>query len=388
MKTQTLQETPDANRRPQVMFGMMVSQGNIGQAEGTASAFAKVAEKGDMLGIQTDDLIRDRAPLKGFIEKRMSEAWGSAFVWDKQCDDAWQSRWPPSSPRLFYTGKDIFSYGGAFNRLLVLTLIAKAPVLVRVDAGTAPLNIELFNVSLAKHIALFPQYAVASGGYGGDKGDEGRLALRDLKGLDDPALDKFRRLVKKHTAVDPYHQLTGGACLTLRPESGPPAIAFPGVLPVWASDDAFFQWSAPSFFVNAPDQDRHRKKRKVQPKDPMIVHRKDPGQPLEGPEYLARLACAAALTAIHRKANLSVRDVPKLDTVVDAGRAFLDELREFFPDTVRASHHGGALKRLHERALGLVEGYENYIDLTARWREVPDQIAKIAARSLPFNICH
>ena len=372
------------------MFGMMVSQGNISQAEGTAVAFAKVAEKGDMLGIQTDDLIRDQAPLKSFIEKRTSEAWGRAFVWDKQCDDAWQSTWPPSSPRLFYTGKDIFSYGGAFNRLLALTLIAKAQVLVRVDAGTAPLNLELFNVSLAKHIALFPKYAVVSGGYGGDKGEKGRLALRDPKGIehDETKLHEFRKLIREHTKVDPYHQLTGGACFTMHPESGPPAIAFPGVLPVWASDDGFFQWSAPSSFVNAPDQDPQREEKKVQPEDPMIVHRKDPGQPMTGPEYLARLACAAALTAIHDKAHLSLRDIPTVNSVVDAGKAFLDELRKCFPDAVRASDHGGALKRLHERSLGLIEGYENYIDLTARWREVPDQIAKITARSLPFNICH
>jgi hypothetical protein len=361
------------------MFGMMVSQGNVDQVEGTAAAFAQVAEKSYVLGIQTDDLIRDQAPLKSFIEKRRSETWGGVFLWDKQCDDAWQSTWPPSLPRLFYTGKDIFSYGGAFNRLLVLALVAKAPVLVRVDAGTAPLSPALFSASLKSHLALLDKYAVVSGGY------SGRIALRDLKGVEGPSeRSKFHELVKRRIAVDPLRQLTGGACFALRPESGPPAIAFPGVLPVWASDDAFFQWVAPSFYVNAPDPD----KGKGQPKDPMIVQRNDPGQPLTGPEYLARLACAAALTDIHQKANLSLRDIPILDTVVDAGKAFLDDLRESFPDAVRASHHGGALHRLHERALGLIEGYENYIELKARWGDVRDQIATIAARSLPFNICH
>jgi hypothetical protein len=382
MKTQGLHGIPNRDTRPEIMLGMMVSQGNIDQAETTATRFAQVVGKGSVLGIQTDDLIRGQVPLKGFVGKRQSEPWEGVYLWDKQCDDAWQSIWPPSLPRLFYTGKDIFSYGGAFNRLLVLALVAKAPVLVRVDAGTAPMNAPSFNASLGSHLALLDKYAVVSGGY------SGRIALRDLKGLQGPELDEFRRLVRRHSSVDPYHQLTGGACFALRSESGPPAIAFPGVLPVWASDDAFFQSSAPSSFVNATDEDPDPNKNKVAPRDPMIIQRNDPGQPLTGPEYLARLTCAAALAAIYQKANRSLRDIPGLDTIVDAGVAFLDELRKSFPDAVRASHHGGALNRLHERALGLIEGYENYIELTACWGEVRDQIATIVASSLPFDIYH
>ena len=108
----------NTGRRPQVIFVMMVSKGNIEQAEATATSFAQVAEKGDQLGIQTDDLIRGEALLKGFIENRRSEHWERVFVWDRQCDDVWRSTWPASLPRPFFTVGDIFSYGGSLNRLL------------------------------------------------------------------------------------------------------------------------------------------------------------------------------------------------------------------------------------------------------------------------------
>lgn len=347
--------------KEQVMFGMMVSMGNIAQAEGTAAAFAQASGKDALLGVQTDDLVRDESPLLVFIENRRSEPWKGVFLWDKQCDDAWQSIWPASLPRPFYTGKDIFSYGGALNRLLVLALIAQAPVLVRVDAGTAPMSEPSFAASLEEHLALLDKYAVLSGRY------DGRFALRDLKGVDRSA---FHALVERRITVNPLDQITGGACFALRVEDGPPAIPFPGVLPVWASDDAFFQSAAPSFKVN--------------PK--MIVEREDPGQPLTGPEYLARLACAVALTAIHQKANLTLRLVPTLDTVVAAGKAFLDELRESFPDAVRASDHGGALCRLQERTLGLIEGYENYSELKPRWDDVRNHVATVTPTL--YGHCH
>jgi hypothetical protein len=48
---------------------------------------------------------------------------------------------------------------------------------------------------------------------------------------------------------------------------------------------------------------------------------------------------------------------------IAAGKAFLDELRSSFPDAVKASEHGEAQRRLVERTLGLIEGYENYIGL-------------------------
>lgn len=353
----------NTGRRPQVIFVMMVSKGNIEQAEATATSFAQVAEKGDQLGIQTDDLIRGEALLKGFIENRRSEHWERVFVWDRQCDDVWRSTWPASLPRPFFTVGDIFSYGGSLNRLLVLALIAKAPVLVRVDAGTAPLSPPLFGAALEKHLALLDEYAVVSGGY------SGRIALRDLQGAEEPSeRSKFHMIVRRRTDVDPLNQLTGGACFALRPGAGPPAIAFPGVLPVWASDDAFFQGAARSF-VNAP----------------MIVKREGGGQPLTGPEYLARLACAAALRTIHKQANLSLSHIPVLDAVVGAGKDFLDELRSELPSAVRASDHEGAQRRLQERALGLIEGYENYIDLQARWSEVGSQVAAIGG-VLPLDI--
>jgi hypothetical protein len=167
--------------------------------------------------------------------------------------------------------------------------------------------------------------------------------------------------------VDPLSQLTGGACFALRVESGPPAIAFPGFLPVWGSDDAFFQSVDPGILVNAD----------------LVVDRSAPGQPLTGPEYPARVACAAALANIHRRANLCARLVPNLDEVVDAGKNFLDQLRASFPDVVQASQHGGAQRLLQERAVGLIEGYENYIRLKYKWPEVCDQVKQM--RSVLLN---
>src|SRR5262245_35496108 len=127
-----------ARMEERFLFGMMVSKGNIDQAEQTAAAFAQVLPKDVSLGIQTDDLVRGAQPLLTFIEKLRSERWKSFFLWDKQCDIAWQFTWPTHLTRPFYTCNDIFSYGGALNRLLVLALIAQAHVLVRVDSGTAP----------------------------------------------------------------------------------------------------------------------------------------------------------------------------------------------------------------------------------------------------------
>jgi hypothetical protein len=353
----------DSGRTQQVTFGIMVSKGNIDQAEATAKSFSQVAVKGDQFGIQTDDLIRDQAPLKEFIDNRRSEPWDRVFVWDKQCDDAWRrSEWPASLPQPFYTGSDIFSYTGSLNRLLALALVAKAPVLVRVDAGTAPMGPSAFGADLDKHLTLLDMCAVVSGGY------SGRIALRDLKGAEEVSeRSRFHAIIKRRTDVDPLNQLTGGACFALRPEVGPPAIAFPGVLPVWASDDAFFQGAARTF-VNAS----------------MIVKREGGGQPLTEPEYLARLACAAALAAIHKQAKLSLSHIPVLDTVIGAGRDFLDELRSELPAAVRASDHGSAQRRLQERALGLIEGYENYVDLKARWSEVGSHIASIGT-ALPLD---
>ena len=135
-------------------------------------------------------------------------------------------------------------------------------------------------------------------------------------------------------------------------------------IPVWGSDDAFFQSVAPSVLVNSE----------------MVVAREAPGQPLKGAEYPARLACAAALAAIHQRAHLSQRIVPTFDAVVAAGKTFLDELRSSFPDALTASAHGEAHRRLADRALGLIEGYENYIGLMRRWgdKEVHERITKIA----------
>jgi hypothetical protein len=84
MKTESAKERAGAVQRAHVLFGMMVSQGNIGQAEKTAAAFDKAAKSGDSLAIQTDDLIRAEPPLKSFIEKRRTEAWRDVFVCDKQ----------------------------------------------------------------------------------------------------------------------------------------------------------------------------------------------------------------------------------------------------------------------------------------------------------------
>ena len=374
MNQQAYQKTQDADQWPKIMFGMMVSQGNIDQAERTAAAFAQVAGKEHVLGIQTDDLTRHEPPLKRFIEGCEGDGWGRVFLWDKQCDEVWQTVWPPQLPRLFYTGKDIFSYGGGFNRLLVLALVAEAPVIVRIDAGTAPMSSPPFIDVLAKHLAFLDQaenqYSVVSGCYGKPSEQNRRVALRDLEGVNRA---RFHEIVKNRIGVDPLNQITGGACLAMHPRIGPPAIAFPGFLPVWASDDAFFEVIERSY-INTSGEDG------------MFVDRRGYGQPMKGPEYLARLACAAALHDIHQSARLSAQHIPDFDAVVDAGKAFLNDLRKEFPDAVPASHHGGALKRVHERALGLIEGYENYIELKTHWSDMCDQITSIAASSLPFNV--
>ena len=338
--------------RERVMFGMMISRDNIGQARATADAFASAAGRGAVLAVQTDDLDRDADPLRAFLLAE-SELWSRVWLWDTRCDNAWQ--WGASLPKPFYIGKNAFSYGGALNRLLVLALVVNEPVLVRVDAGTAPLDASKFGASLDMHVAHLRRHSVISGKY------DRRIGLRDdfLADSDRPA---FHELVKRHIGVDPRNQITGGACFALRVDEGPPAIAFPGFVPVWGSDDAFFQSVTPRGLANAE----------------MVVARSAPGQPLTGPEYSARLACAAALAAIHRRAHLSLRLVPTIDAVVAAGKAFLDELRSSFPDVVKVSEHGEAQRRLVERVPGLIEGYKNYIGLKQGWSEVRTHVAEAA----------
>lgn len=336
----------------QLMLGMMVSRGNFQQVRGTADAFAISVGKRAVLALQTDDLQRDVDPLREFLATQ-SRQWNRIWLWDKKCDNTWQ--WDGSLPHPFFIGKDIFSYGGALNRLLVLALVVKEPVLVRIDAGTEPLDKSSFGTTLDAHVANLNQHDVISGKY--DK----RIALRD-DFLDAADRLAFHQLVKQHVGVDPMNQITGGACFGLRVDEGPPAIAFPGFIPIWGSDDAFFQSVASTSLVN-PE---------------MVVARSTPGQPLTGPEYPARLACAAALAAIHRQAHLSTRLVPTVDAVVAAGRAFLDEFRSAFPEAIASSAHGQAQRRLHERALGIIEGYENYIGLKHRWREVCERITRMA----------
>jgi hypothetical protein len=336
----------------QVLLGMMVSRGNIGQARATADAFAIAIGRRAVLAVQTDDLDRHADPLRAFLGAQ-SGRWKRVWLWDTQCDDAWQ--WDAALPRPFYVGENIFSHGGAFNRLLALALVVDEPLLVRVDAGTAPLDALTFGASLDAHVAYLRRHDVISGRY--DK----RIALRD-DFLDDADRPAFHELVRRHVGVDPLNQITGGACFALRVDEGPPAIAFPGFLPVWGSDDAFFQSGASRVLVNAE----------------MVVARRAPGQPLTGPEYPARLGCAAALAALHRRAHLSPRLIRTFDAVVAAGTALLDELRSSFPDAVKASDHGEAQRRLRERAPGLIEGYENYIGLRHRWGEVRGRILEMA----------
>jgi hypothetical protein len=337
------------------MLAMLVSKGNLCKAETTAAAYAAQAVGlTAVLGIQMDDLIRTDASLEDFFRNRRSEPWRQVYVWDRSCDDAWQSLRDLSLPQPFYSGKDVFSYGGAFNRQMLLALLAGVPELVRVDAGTAPRD--QFAASLKEHLALLDRYTVISGRY------DGRVALRD-DFLPEGDRSAFHMLVRRRMGIDPLCQITGGACFALRVKEGPPAIAFPGFLPIWGSDDALFQ-SVASSVVNRE----------------MIVQRKEPGQPLTGPEYPARLAGAAALTAVHQQASLCKHLIPTRDVVVASGKAFLDEFRSLFPNTLSASDHGGAMCRLEERALGLILGYENYCELKPRWGDVCNHVVKMASK--------
>jgi hypothetical protein len=163
----------------------------------------------------------------------------------------------------------------------------------------------------AAHRQYRDDYAGVSGRY------DQRLALRDAF-LPEADRAAFHSLIQHYVGIDPCNQLTAGAGFAVRVAAGPPAIAFPGFVPVYASDDGFYQSIAASSLVNRD----------------LIVGRNAPGQPLKIAEYLVRLACAAALTDIHRRANLSPQLIPGLDEVVTAGESLLRELHASFPHAV------------------------------------------------------
>jgi len=331
-------------------MAMMVSQGNIDRAGPTAAAFARAIGEEHTLGLQTDDLNRTDPAFTSFLADRRSEPWTRVFLWDRLCDAAWTPT--PGMPIPFFPGEESFSYGGAYNRLLMLAVVAEADLLIRVDAGASPHPD--FPACLAAHQQYLDDYAVVSGRY------DQRLALRDdfLPEADRAA---FHSLIQNHVGIDPCNQLTAGACFALRVAAGPPAIAFPGFIPVYASDDGFYQLIAANTLVNRD----------------LIVGRNAPGQPLPVAEYLVRLACAAALTHIHRRANLRPQFIPCLDEVVTAGKSLLNQLHGAFPHPLDAFQRDQTEDQLHHRAAGLIAGYENYIPLLSHWPDICGRVQQI-----------
>jgi hypothetical protein len=132
-----------------------------------------------------------------------------------------------------------FNYGSVVNKALLLAAAAECRYIVRVDPGTRPP--EGLSSVLDEHI----EYVAGHPGAVVSRGYAGRLALRDAF-VKPGYVDAQRALVREHTTIDVFDQVTGGALFTSA-VPGVPAVAFEpfgdarALTLVWASDDGVFQ---------------------------------------------------------------------------------------------------------------------------------------------------
>lgn len=334
-----------------VMLGMSCFKASHAQASATAEAFAKTLCEDDrlVLGVETDGLSRDSAEMRKFVQNRLAEPWsdGRVYLWDELTDRHFFEHWPSDCPMPFYGGSQVFSYGGAVNRILALAAFAGCQYLVRVDPGTAPPY--YFREMIREHInAIDASRAdVVSGQY------TDRIALRD-DFVPREKRAQYYEFVQCYTGIDPHRQVTGGAAFTMNVAVGPVPIPFPGFTPVWASDDGVYATICGSKALVLSES---------------RVLRTDPGAAARhGKEYPVRLASMVVLRQLLAGSTES--------DAMSAGGEFLEELksRGFYQQFI--AHE--AKVELCSRTLNIAAGVKNYGKLRERWPELVPALARVA----------
>lgn len=363
-----------------VMLGMSFFGGDsYADAKKTAREFSSAPWEGHhiCLGIETDGLTRK--DIVDFLNERLSENWygGKIYIWDKNCDDQFFTEdgqiknLPSGLPMPFYKG---FSYGGAVNRLLVLSKVSGCKYLVLVDPRTAPPY--YFRELINHHIDIIDGATrVVSGQY------TDRIALRD-DFVPPEKLHQYYEFIHEYTGIDPRHnrQVTKGAALTMSVSEGLPSIPFPPENPnpshrdnrlcVWATDDGFYK-------SILGDKALIIHESRIVRSDPGMaanIHR-DPG------EYPVRLASMVVINEMHKGS-----DIAKSQEVANR---FLAELKD--KKFCLAYSKQAATKMLARRIAKIEEGYRNYFKepgggLRTRWKEIIEKLSEIVI-SFPPDCC-
>lgn len=350
------------NSEFRVMLGMSFFK-NHADAKKTAKEFSDrlCAQRWIVLGIETEasrkqNLPDLEEPMTALLEELRNQNWPEVYVWDKDCDEQVLAQWPKALSMPFYHNH---SYGGAVNRLLALAKVAGCGYLVRVDPGTAPSDNFVDVVSSHVKKLCNGEARVVSGQY------TDRIALRD-NFVPPERREDYYKFIQEYTGIDPHpnKQVTGGAALTIA-VTGPPAIPFNGAM-VWASDDGYFQLAFPNSAVVVLES---------------RIPRTDPGgHARTGIDYFVRLASMVVLHELHKGC-----DEPQAE---HRTQEFLKRLVAYL-DTKHGEDFDNikAYTELKIRIKIISEGYKDYNLLQDHWRDVINELGRIANSLSPDCRC-
>lgn len=365
---------------PAVAVCIGFASGNRATAVATAASLRASVDRdrpgdaGVILVLETSE-DRGNPEVAAALESILAAGWNSVHLWDARTTRLVLAGLPAGGPLPFHDG---FSYGGAVNRMMLMSSVARADIMIRFDPGTAAPPDKSFAEWVrpaTERLRNGTGIVAVSGAYAG------RTAVR-IDNVVPGKQEEWLDLLSRGVGRDVRRQLAGGAmfAMPVGPGHGTPLIPFAPYhdagrqLPtlVWGSDDGFLQMTHPSRTEAMPE---------------CVVPRvQSVGMPKRPTEYFLGIAGAVMLESLRAGESAEAASARLDDFIAEFNRRGLLDAANPANGGISALPAGFVPQAFREQ---VAAGWANFRRLTCggMWERVSQHAAEIARRNavdLPY----